>query len=344
MASCPRPMHAFYTGEKTATGGEKMIFTSRFQEEVKYMHHLPKGGDVEVTLVDYVEIPCGKCMICKANQAKKKGERAMAEANTWEHNEVINLTYNDENLPTNTKPDGTKVATLRYKDVQDFKKRLLKTWKEKYNATGIRFLCACEYGEKYQRPHYHLIMFNFEAQDKKFYGYTKKGSKEYGSEEIAKIWGKGNITLGEVTPETIQYVANYCLKKFKGKEAKGIYKELGVEPESVKSSNRRGLGANFIEKRVEIYKNTGKCFLGTFNGLKTIGVNKYYDQMVADIYGEDVLKQLKEERMKLASDREKTRAFISGIEIETQRQNDERIFLERIKKAKGGRQFQNTGY
>lgn len=343
MANCPRPMHAFYTGEKLPTGGEKLIYTSRFKEEITYIHHLPKGGDIKVNLTDYVEVPCGKCMICKANQARKKAERSMAEASTWEHNEVINLTYNDENLPMNTKPDGTKVATLKYKDVQDFKKRLLKHWKKKYDAEGIRFLCACEYGKKYQRPHYHLILFNFEAKDKKFYGYTKKGSKEYGSKEIAKIWGKGNITIGEVTPETIQYVSNYCLKKFKGKKAKGIYQELGVEPESVKSSNRKGLGADFLEKHIDLYKDNGKCFIGTLNGAKTVYVNKYYDKLLSEKYGDELLKQIKEKRMKLASDRELTRAWLSGIDIETQRQNDERLFLEKINKAKQ-RDFKDTGY
>ena len=343
MISCARPKHAFYTGELTASGGQKLIFKDRFTEEVKYMHHLKGGGDVEITLTDYVEVPCGNCEICKANQARKKAERAMAEANTWEKNEVINLTYNEENLPLNTRKDGTKVATLRYKDVQDFKKRLLKTWKEKYGAKGIRFLCACEYGEKYQRPHYHLIMFNFEVKDKIFYGYTKKGSKEWGSKEIEKIWGKGNITIGEVSPETIQYVANYCLKKFKGKETQRYYERLGIEPEKVTSSNRKGLGADFLDDRIETYKNTGKCFVGTFNGLKTVNANKYYDQRIAKIYGEEVLKQIKEERMKLAQEREKTRAFISGIDIETQRQNDERQFLEKIKKAKS-RNFQENGY
>lgn len=343
MASCPRPMHAFYTGEKTAKGGEQMIFTSRFKNEITYMHHLPNGGDIAVNLTDYVEVPCGKCMICKANQARKKAERAMAEANTWEHNEVINLTYNNENLPTNTRLDGTVVATLRYKDVQDFKKRLLKQWKKKYNQDGIKFMCACEYGEKYQRPHYHLIMYNFEAKDKEFFGYTKKGSKEYISDEITKIWGKGHVTIGEVTPETVQYVANYCLKKFKGKQAKGIYRELGVEPESVKSSNRRGLGALFAEKHLEVYKDTGQCFIGTEKGVKTLGVNKYFDKMLSDKYGDELLKQIKEERMKLASDRERTRAILSGIDIETQRQNDERIFLEKINKAKA-RQFKEVGY
>lgn len=344
MASCPRPLHLFYTGEYNAKGNKATIITNRKIKEITVSHYDIIGKkNYNIIISDYIEIPCGTCSICKANQARKKAERAMAEASTWEHNEVINLTYNEENLPLNTKADGTKVATLRYKDVQDFKKRLLKHWKKKYNQTGIRFLCACEYGEKHKRPHYHLIMYNFEAKDKKFFGYTKKGSKEWGSEEITKIWGKGNITIGEVTPETIQYVSNYCLKKFKGKKAKGIYKELGIEPESVRSSNRKGLGAMFIEKHLEQYKDNGKCYIGTENGPKAITTNSYFDKILADKYGDELLEKIKAKRMKLAKERELTRSTISGVDLETQRANDERLFLEKIRHAKQ-REFKETGY
>ena len=121
MASCPTPLHAFYTGEKTPTGADKLIFKSRFVTEMKYPRATPKG-DQWVDLIDYIEVPCGKCEVCKANQARQKGERAMAEASSYLHNECINLTYNDENLPKSEKGK----ATLKYKDVQDFKKRLLK--------------------------------------------------------------------------------------------------------------------------------------------------------------------------------------------------------------------------
>lgn len=319
-----------------------MILKSYDVSEIQYVRPRKGGGDMVVNLVDYVEIPCGQCSICKANQARQKAERATAEAATWEHNEVINLTYNEEHLPYNTKPDGTKVPTLRYKDVQDFKKRLLKHWKQNYDKDGIRFLCACEYGDKHQRPHYHMIMFNFNCEDKYDWGYTKKGSKEFRSPTIEKLWGKGNVTLGEVTPETIQYVANYCLKKFKGKRAKGIYKNLGIEPESVKSSNRKGLGAMYYEKHKETYKEHGKCFVGTEKGLKTISANKYFDKMLADEYGDALLEQIKEKRMKLAEDRERTRAILSGIDIQTQRANDEKVFLEKIRKAKQ-RKFETSG-
>lgn len=329
MQSCPRPMHAFYTGEHTANGGQQMIFKDRFTTEIEYITRKGK----KVNLIDFVEVPCGKCMICKANQARQKSERAIAEVATWENNEVINLTYNDENLPYNTF-ENKKVPTLRYKDVQDFKKRLLKYWKEHYNADGIKFLCACEYGEQYHRPHYHMIMFNFKCEDKYDWGTTKKGSKAFRSPIIEKLWGKGNVTLGEVTPETVYYVSNYCLKKFKGKQAKGIYRELGIEPESVKSSNRRGLGAIFYDKHKELYKNTGKCFVGTFNGLKTISTNRYFDKLLAEDYGEDTLKQIKKERQNLQEAREKTRAQVTGVDIEILRENDERQFLEKIKSAK----------
>lgn len=337
-------MHGFYTGRMTAKGGKEMIIRNGNVTEMKFMLPRRDGkGDREIDLVDYVEIPCGQCEICKANQARKKAERATAEASTWEFNEVINLTYNDENLPYNTRTDGTKVATLKYKDVQDFKKRLLKHWKKEYGQEGIRFMCACEYGKKHQRPHYHMIMFNFECKDKYEWGYTKKGSKEYRSSTIEKLWGKGNVTLGEVTPETIQYVANYCLKKFKGKKTKGIYKNLGIEPESVKSSNRKGLGALYFEKHKETYLEHGKCFVGTENGLKTVSSNKYFDKLLADEYGDILLDQIKQKRMKLGQDRERTRAIISGLSIEEQRKNDERLFLEKIKKAKQ-REFKSTGY
>lgn len=329
MASCPRPLHAFYTGQKLPTGGNKFIFKNHTITEIKYPRATPKG-DQWVDLVDYIEIPCGKCEVCKANQARQKGERAMAEASSYLYNECINLTYNEENLPRNSSGRGT----LRYKDVQLFKKRLLKYWKEHYNEDKIKFLCACEYGEQYGRPHYHMIMFNFQCHDKYDWGQSKKGSKQFRSPIIEKLWGLGNVTLGEVTPETIQYVSNYCLKKFKGKKAKGVYEKMGIEPEIVRGSNQNGLGSAFWAQHKETYEEHGKCFLGTFNGLKTLCVNRYYDELLKREKGEERLKEIKEERKNLMEAREMTRAKISGVDINTQRENDYKLFLEKIKKAK----------
>lgn len=355
MASCPFPLHAFPTGEKLPTGGDKYIFRSRFVNEVIYpvqvkikrnkqfknmkVNYNGKICDLDtkytfttkfVNLIDFIEIPCGTCEVCKANQARLKGERAMAEASMHVKNEVINLTYNNENMPRNKagKP------TLKYKDVQDFKKRLLKYWKQHYGAEGIKFLCASEYGENYGRPHYHMIMFNFETYDKYDWGESKKGSKQWRSPAIEKLWGKGHVTIGEVTPETIQYVANYCLKKFKGKQAKGYYEIMDIEPENVRGSNRNGLGSSFWGEHKETYEQHGKCFLGTFSGVKTIHVNSYFDELIEREKGKEYLKTIKNERRELMEKRELTRAKTTGVDIETQRQNDYRQFLDRIKSAK----------
>lgn len=348
MASCKNVKHLFMLPFiNPETGKHQTKICSKKIKVIKIPYEI-KGKIHDIEINDYLEIPCGKCMICKANQARKKAERSMLEAACWEKNEVINLTYNKENLPYNEKYNEEtdkmeKIPTLRYKDVQDFKKRLLKQWAKKYNQKGIRFICAAEYGEHYKRPHYHLIMFNFETPDKKFYGYTKKGSKEWGSEEIAKIWGKGNITIGEASAETIQYVSNYCLKKFKGKYSKGEYAELGVEPECVRSSNRKGLGAMYFEKNMDHYKEFGEFYVGTEQGPKRVGPNQYFDKLLADKYGDELLQKIKAKRMKIAQDRERTRATLSGIDTETQRENDEHEFLERIKHAKQ-REFKEAGY
>ena len=304
--------------------------------------HRCNGKVYDITLTEYIEVPCGKCEECKATQARQKAVKAMAEANTWEHNEVINLTYNNEHLPMNTLANGKKVATLRYSDVQKFKKSLLKYYKEHYNQTGLKFMCACEYGEKYQRPHYHLIMFNMECKDKEFWCYTKKGEKQFRSKEIEQLWKHGNVTLGEVTPNTIHYVANYCVKKFKGRNAKGYYKQKGIEPESVKSSNQRGLGALYFDKHKAEYMEHGKINVGTEHGIQTIGTNAYFDKLLANEYGDKLLEEIKTKRRKLNQQRETTRAFITGITVEEQREVEHKQFVEKIKSTKQ-RKFKELG-
>lgn len=324
MASCARPLHAFRTGILNPTGGEKLFIKSGDVYELQYL-------DVKnrrISLVDYYEIPCGKCNICKANQARKKAERATAEAATWEYNEIINLTYNDQNLPYSVNSEGQHVATLCYKDFQLFKKRLLKHYQKE--QPHIRFMVACEYGDKYQRPHYHAIFFNLHVDDKEFWGKTKKGSNEYRSATIEKLWNKGHVTLGDLDEHTINYVANYCLKKFKGRKAKRFYEKRGLEPERVVSSNRGGLGGEYIKKHLECYKDTGKAYAEN----TTLSTNKYFDKLLSDKYGDELLKEIKAKRQSIMEERERTRAAISGVDIQTQRENDERLFNEKIKKAR----------
>ena len=78
----------------------------------------------------------------------------------------------------------------------------------------IRYFHAGEYGEKNDRPHYHVILFNCNFSDRKplkgFKGLTT-------SETLNSIWGKGYSSIGDVTFESASYVAGYIQKKITGK-------------------------------------------------------------------------------------------------------------------------------
>lgn len=147
-----------------------------------------------------IQVKCGQCIGCRLDYAKSWAIRSVHEAQLHEDNCFITLTYNDKNLPS----DGSLIKW----HYQDFLKRLRKHLHPK----KIRYTLCGEYGEKYDRPHYHAIIFNHDFTDKELYK-EKDGTKLYLSPTLDKIWGKGMTTVGDVTLDSASYVARYILKK-----------------------------------------------------------------------------------------------------------------------------------
>lgn len=238
-------------------------------------------------------IPCGKCENCRLEHAKMWANRCVMEAKQHEYNEVLTLTYDDEHLP---KVKGIDLQTGEYKfmntlchdDVQKFMKRLRKAYaKGQYN--DIKFepqpkfkIKGCgEYGSKYQRPHYHIIMFNFNVPDKKIGWYNEKGNPQYTSKLIESIWGKGLVTLMPVNYETCEYVCRYILKKQIGKIGKENYEAMGIKPEYTFQSNQGGIGKNYYEEKGgdSIYE-TQKIWIQTKKTLKQVKPPRYFDKLL----------------------------------------------------------------
>ena len=127
---------------------------------------------------------------------------------------------------------------------------------EYFEFTKVRFYGAGEYGEKMNRPHYHVILFGFEFPDKEFHHVSDPKKKNrfstsgvhrvYTSEFLSTIWTKGLHTIGEVTLESAGYTARYIGKRIGGEKAKDHYK--GLEPEFALMSRRPGVGRSWIEK------------------------------------------------------------------------------------------------
>lgn len=369
--SCSYPRRAFDTGYLTDKNKPLYVITDNKTNFIykpvsreSVLNNTNKYECYEDIIINsYKEISCGECEHCLADKAQELASNCIAEAKCYEHNYVINLTYDDAHVPTafQMKYDETQKIwepvvneltgevltslTLSYPDVQKFLKNVRRYYEYHYNFKklvddngnvinpGIRFCCAGEYGEKYHRPHYHIMMFNFPIYDLKFRGYTDNGSLEYTSETIQKLWGKGFVTIGECNRESIQYVANYCLKKIKGSLSEQHYNKLGIVPEFVERSRKPSLGAYYYDGVFCDYLMDGKFYLSTSSGTITMSKCEYLDKKI-EAQNPQEYERLKAARQALAETRERTRAMLSGVTIEEQRQNDANAFHDKIKHAK----------
>lgn len=176
----------------------------------------------------------------------------MHEAYCWEHNSFLTLTYSDEHLP----PD----LSLNHSHFQLFMKRLRERLHRKHGVK-VRYLMCGEYGDKFQRPHYHACLFGWDFPDK--YDWRRSGRNMLSrSPLLDELWPHGFCSIGEFTENTAKYVAGYVTKKVRG-EALEQVNEQGLKPyelfdsntgqiiqrtpEYAKMSRNPGLGAGFYE-------------------------------------------------------------------------------------------------
>lgn len=189
-----------------------------------------------------VTLPCGQCIGCKLERSRQWALRCVHEASLYDDNCYITLTYNSENLPV----DGS----VNIRHYQLFMKRLRKM----YYPKTIRYFHCGEYGEKMGRPHYHAILFNHRFDDLQLVKETPY--KLFTSKILEDLWGKGFVTIGEVTFESAAYVARYITKKVNGDQAYEHYSKINeitgefhrLEPEYISMSRRPGIGSEFFKK------------------------------------------------------------------------------------------------
>ncbi len=191
-----------------------------------------------------------------------------------EENTFLTLTYNNNNLPNN--------GSLQ---PEHFKKFIKKLRKDLY-PKQIRYFGCGEYGERLNRPHYHICIFGHEFIDKEILrqaNYTKKNKIEkgdshlYRSHHLETIWEKGYSTVGDISYESAGYVARYCTKKIGGNMAKAHYN--GKHSEFALMSCMPGIGKTWIKKyRTSVYP---KDYI-TIKGRK-FQPPKYYDDHLKQV-------------------------------------------------------------
>lgn len=191
----------------------------------------------------------------------------MHEEQLHEESCFVTLTYDDEHLPA----DGS----LNKRHFQLFMKRLRKHFhgertrnlsqqnnqhaarqvRQKEKGQRIRFFHCGEYGESFDRPHYHACLFGVHFCDQLFFR-CDNGNDLYTSETLNRLWGKGFCIIGQLTFESAAYVARYCVKKVTGHKAQDhYYRDCPItgqmrilQPEYATMSRRPGIARDWFDE------------------------------------------------------------------------------------------------
>lgn len=243
--------------------------------------------------VQLIEVPCGQCIGCRLERSRQWAMRCEHECSLHERNCFITLTYNDEALE-NWKTRGIP-AYRRYSVHVDEFQRFMKRLRKRIGADVRVFYCG-EYGDKYGRPHYHAILFNFDFEDKIPW---KRSNDQllYRSALLEKCWPHGYSSVGSATFESAAYCARYCLKKVTGEASRKMYVCVHEDTGEVLehwppfAQMSKGIGKEWFEKfRRDAYPHDAVWLRGRW-----MRPPKYYDGLYEVEFPDDMVR-IKEQR------------------------------------------------
>lgn len=199
----------------------------------------PSGGR---RIRDTQVVPCGRCLGCRAEQARQWAVRISHEARCHESAWFVTLTYDDAFLPEH----GSLVPS----DFRNFIRALRRSQDGKISYYG----CG-EYGPYSSRPHYHAVLFGADFSDQHLWRRSANGDS-WRSASLERAWRFGHSEFGAVTWASASYVAGYVRKKVAAQENPEYYLRVSdetgeiveVQPEFSRMSLRPALGKRWIEK------------------------------------------------------------------------------------------------
>lgn len=192
-------------------------------------------------------VGCGKCPDCIK---KKRGAWFLRLGHELKYSHsayFVTLTYKDSCLPRiRGKP------TLNRIDLNKFLKKIRKEQDKLTEEHGtekqkIRYFGCGEYGDNFDRPHYHLLLFNALPDI---------------ITNINRTWNLGNAQVGEITPARMMYTTKYLLKGSKytdGRVRSFVRMSTGRPAPS-------GIGSEWLKKNANFIRQNKTLTVRNLNG------------------------------------------------------------------------------
>lgn len=172
----------------------------------------------------YLFVPCGHCQDCQRVKHNEWFFRALIEWNYYRQIGgsvyFVTLTYNDNDLPTYSLPDGRTVTGFDKHHIHNFIKYLrILLARSNLEYRDIKYLICSEYSDKNtKRPHYHgLLYFPYHV--------PCVGFNSLFNRIIERAWQHGFIICSQFgweikTAKGIRYATKYVCKDI------GYYKDF----------------------------------------------------------------------------------------------------------------------
>lgn len=309
--SCYHPKLMFPTGEFHSKSGKPVYSFVKDADSRSFVNAADNGCII---------VPCGKCIGCRLDYSRRWADRMMLELETSKKALFVTLTYDDCHVHMSYDEDTGEAygLTLSKRDCQLFMKMVRK----KFSSVTVRFYASGEYGEKFHRPHLHVILFGLGIDDfpeKVCKGRNELGQKYYEIDRISECWHefsesghdlglRGLVCCSDVSYNTMAYVARYVMKKVKSDSFDAF--ESNVQPEFSLMSRRPGIGRIYLEEHPDCL-DYQSISVSTENGAKKIQIPKYFlnilknksEQMPIDLRLKDRYDMIIEQRKELANDR-----------------------------------------
>lgn len=212
---------------------------------------------------------CGQCMPCRINRKREWTCRMVLESYAHQVSSFVTLTYDDDHIPMTS----LGLATLDPGHVKNWLKRLRFKWSQ-ISDTKLRYYLVGEYGDKTQRPHYHVALFGFPHCNYALHASTlQKSCRCRGCTLIRDTWTDGFTTNGYLSSESAGYVASYVTKGMTKQDDPQL---SGRHPEFARMSTRPAIGVPGIGPLIEFMQSSkGRTyFQRTGDVLQSIKIGK----------------------------------------------------------------------
>lgn len=219
----------------------------------------------------HIWVPCGKCLECLQRKQQDMTFRLLEELRNAKTAYFVTLTYSDEHLPSDgkLKKEHLRNYLKRCREAQydewnqfpDLKKKIRKS----VDDIKLRYYAIGEYGDQFDRPHYHAIIFN--AKD---VGTLVEKWADY-DEANRRKGPLGFVKVGTVNLVSIQYVTKYFIKR-KDEENQPLNDGLF-------SLSSKNLGAKYLHDNWKMHKDGLKNYVIGPRGEKRAMPRYYQDKL-----------------------------------------------------------------